>query len=159
MSLMASYSIEVDTAALRLVEDMRSLTTDVLEVVAGFAISEIENNIPPLPQQGSQTFVSAKQRRYVMAMIQKGVIKVPYVRGGRAAGSENLTKSMYVMRESVDSVQVVSTARYAPYVIGDQQAPISPKPDGSTGMQAAERLIDNGTIDRIVNDAIAKAFS
>jgi hypothetical protein len=155
---MASYSIEVDTAALRLVEDMRSLTTDVLEVVAGFAISEILDNIPPLPQQGSQTFVSAKQRRYVMAMISKGVIKVPYVRGGRAAGSENLTKSMYVMRESTDSVMVVSTARYAPYVIGDQQAPIH-QGRWLTGEQAAQRLIDNGTIDRIVNDAIAKAFS
>jgi hypothetical protein len=130
----------------------------VLEVVAGFAISEILDNIPPLPQQGSQTFVSAKQRRYVMAMISKGVIKVPYVRGGRAAGSENLTKSMYVMRESTDSVMVVSTARYAPYVIGDQQAPIH-QGRWLTGEQAAQRLIDNGTIDRIVNDAIAKAFS
>ena len=43
---MASYSIEVDAAALRLVEDMRSLTTDVLEITAGFAISEILDNIP-----------------------------------------------------------------------------------------------------------------
>ena len=155
---MASYSIEVDAAALRLVEDMRSLTTDVLEITAGFAISEILDNIPPLPQQGAQKFVSAKQRRYVMAMISKGVIKVPYVRGGRAAGSENLTKSMYVMRESIDSVMVVSTARYAPYVIGDQQATIH-QGRWLTGEQAAQRLIDNGTIDRIVNDAVAKAFS
>lgn len=152
-----AYSIQVEAAALTLVEDMRALTTDVLETVAGFAISEIGNNLPPPPQRGAQQFVSDKQRRFVMAMISKGVIKVPYVRGGRAAGSENLVHSMYVMRESVSSVMVVSTAAYAPYVIGDKQAPIHQN-RWLTGEQAAQRLIDNGTIDRIVNDAIRTAF-
>ena len=152
-----AYSIQVEAAALKLVEDMRALTTDVLEIVAGFAISEIGNNLPPPPQKGAQKFVSDKQRRYVMAMINKGVIKVPYVRGGRAAGSENLVHSMYVMRESINSVMVVSSAHYAPYVIGNQQAPIHQN-RWLTGEQAAERLIDNGTIDRIVNDAIRSAF-
>lgn len=152
-----AYSIEVQAAALRLVDDMKALTTDVLEVVAGFAISEIGNNLPPPPQKGAQQFVSDKQRRFVMAMINKGVIKVPYVRGGRAAGSENLVHSMYVMRESVSSVMVVSTAAYAPYVIGDKQAPIHQN-RWLTGEQAAERLIDNGTVDRIVSDAIRTAF-
>lgn len=152
-----AYSIEVQAAALRLVDDMKALTTDVLEVVAGFAISEIGNNLTPPPQKGAQQFVSDKQRRFVMAMINKGVIKVPYVRGGRAAGSENLVHSMYVMRESVSSVMVVSTAAYAPYVIGDKQAPIHQN-RWLTGEQAAERLIDNGTVDRIVSDAIRTAF-
>lgn len=151
------FSIKVENAALGLYIKAREMTAKVLTVVAGFAISEIVNNIPPSPPKGKMKFVSERQRRFVMAMISKGLITVPYKRDGRSPGSERLTKSMVVMKETVDSVSVVSTASYAQYVIGTEQAEIH-KGRWVTGLQAGEKLLTDGTIDRIVSDAIADTF-
>lgn len=151
------FSITIHNATLNLMQKSEQLTAKVMTVVAGFAISEIVNNVPPPPPRGSMTFKSEKQRRFVMAMIAKGLITVPYKRDGRSAGSERLTKSMVVMKDTIDSVAVVSTASYAQYVIGEQQADIH-KGRWVTGYQAGERLLNNGTIDRIVEDAIASLF-
>lgn len=116
---------------------------------------EMMEDKPPPPAPGSMRFVSDKQRRFVMAMIKQGKIKVPYVRGtgGGLKGSEALNRSFRVDLEG-DNAVLYSAASYAPYVIGDQQAEIH-KGRWKTAIEAATTVAQRGDLDKIVEMALA----
>jgi hypothetical protein len=127
-----------------------AMTGFATEVMAAL---KIDRPRPPTP--GSMRFVSEKQRRFVMAMIKQGRIQVPYVRAStKSFGSANLQAS-YRINKTGQDVQLVSDAPYADYVIGDQQAQIH-QGRWKTSRQAVEEVISTGTLDAIVQKAIAE---
>lgn len=80
-----------------------------------------ENVLPALrqypPQSGKKmTFVSEKQRRYVMAAIRSGAIQVPYHRTNRYGTS-------FQKQVIPDGIAAVSQLSYAPFVRGPSQSP------------------------------------
>lgn len=127
-----------------------AMTGFATEVMAAL---KIDKPRPPTP--GSMRFVSEKQRRFVMAMIKQGRIQVPYVRAStKSFGSANLQASYRINKAGAD-VQLVSDAPYANYVIGDQQAEIH-KGRWKTSREAVEEVISTGTLDAVVQRAIAE---
>jgi hypothetical protein len=127
-------------------EAVRTITLAYAKSVEG----EIQIQKPPPPKRGAQKYKSEKQRRFVMAMISQGKIQIPYVRGrgNTLAGSQNLSQSYRVDLDG-DSAVLYSSASYAPYVIGDQQAEIH-KDRWMTAAQAAKAVADRGELDTIV---------
>jgi hypothetical protein len=115
---------------------------------------EMMEDKPRPPSQGSMRYKSERQRRFVMAMIKQGKIKVPYVRGqgGGLKGSETLNRSFRVDLEG-DSAVLYSAASYAPYVIGDQQAEIH-QGRWKTALDAADIVAQRGDLDKIVSMAL-----
>lgn len=127
-----------------------AMTGFATEVMAAL---KIDKPRPPTP--GSMRFVSDKQRRFVMAAIRRGDIRVPYVRAStKTIGSANLQASYRINKTGAD-VQLVSDAPYANYVIGDQQAEIH-KGRWKTSREAVEEVISTGTLDAVVQRAIAE---
>jgi hypothetical protein len=116
---------------------------------------EMMEDKPRPPSQGSMRYKSERQRRFVMAMIKQGKIKVPYVRGQGSGlkGSETLNRSFRVDLEG-DSAVLYSAASYAPYVIGDQQAEIH-QGRWKTALDAADIVAQRGDLDKIVSMALA----
>ena len=110
---------------------------------------------PPPPAPGSMKYKSDKQRRFVMAMIRQGRLKVPYVRGtgNGLQGSAALNRHFRVNLEG-DVAVLYSGASYAPYVIGDQQADIH-KGRWKTALDAATTVAQRGDLDKIVAMALA----
>lgn len=127
-------------------EAMRSVTLGYAQEVAGILLTDK----PPKPKPGSMVYKSERQRRFVMANIRNGNITVPYVRGrgSKLQGSLQLTQSYRVNLDG-DVASVTSTATYAPYVVGDQQAPIH-QGRWTTAMQAADRIKQDGTLQTIL---------
>ena len=127
-----------------------AMTGFATEVMAAL---KIDKPRPPAP--GSMRFDSDKQRRFVMAMIKQGKIQVPYVRAStKSFGSANLQVSYRINKTGAD-VQLVSDAPYANYVIGDQQAEIH-KGRWKTSREAVEEVISTGTLDAVVQKALAE---
>ena len=154
-----AFSIEVQNATLHLIEKVRQLQQDVLPVVAGIAVTELILNDPPPPARGaSGGFVSDRQRKFVMAGYRKGTIQIPYVRGRGADKSQKLNRSYLVLRGTIAESQVVSTASYAQYVIGNKQAPIH-QGRWLTTDEIARRMEDTGKIKSVVDQAVKDAFS
>jgi len=116
---------------------------------------EMMEDKPRPPAQGSMRYKSERQRRFVMAMIKQGKIKVPYVRGQGSGlkGSETLNRSFRVDLEG-DSVVLYSAASYAPYVVGDQQAEIH-QGRWRTALDAANIVAQRGDLDKIVSMTLA----
>ena len=85
-----------------------------------------------------------------MANIANGNITVPYVRGrgNGLRGSQSLSQS-YRTNLDGDNAVLTSAASYAPYVVGDQQAPIH-QGRWTTAMQAADRVKQDGTLQIIL---------
>jgi hypothetical protein len=131
-------------------EAVRTITLAYAKSVEG----EIQTQKPPPPAKGAQVYKSEKQRRFVMAMIGQGKITVPYVRGrgSSLAGSQNLSQSYRVTLDGDEAV-LYSAASYAPYVIGDEQAPIHQK-RWLTAVQAARIVADRGELDQIVRNTL-----
>lgn len=131
-------------------EAVRTITLAYAKSVEG----EIQTQKPPPPKKGAQVYKSEKQRRFVMAMIGQGKIKVPYVRGrgNTLAGSQNMSQSYRVTFDGDEAV-LYSAASYAPYVIGDQQAPIH-KDRWLTAVQAARIVAQRGELDQIVRNTL-----
>jgi hypothetical protein len=153
------FSIEVQNATLHLIEKVRQLQQDVLPVVAGLAVTELILNDPPPPARGSAPgFVSDRQRKFVMAGKRNGTIQIPYVRGRGAGKSQKLNRSYLVLRGTIAESQVVSTASYAQYVIGNKQAPIH-QGRWLTTDEIARRMEDSGKIKSVVDQAVKDAFS
>ena len=73
---------------------------------------------PPKPARGAFKFKSERQRRFVMAGIDKGTIKVPYRRGNASGGSETLGRTLRVDLVGLTSI-VSAGASYAKYVLDD----------------------------------------
>lgn len=131
-------------------EAVRTITLAYAKSVEG----EIQTQKPPPPAKGAQVYKSEKQRRFVMAMISQGKITVPYVRGrgSSLAGSQNLSQSYRVTLDGDEAV-LYSAASYAPYVIGDAQAPIHQK-RWLTAVQAARIVAQRGELDQIVRNTL-----
>lgn len=153
------FTIDVQNAALNIVEKVRQLQQDVLPVVAGLAVTELILNDPPPPARGSAPgFVSDKQRKFVMAGYRKGTIQIPYVRGRGAGKSQKLNRSYLVLRGTIAEAQAVSTASYAQYVVGNKQAPIH-QGRWLTADDIAKRIVDSGKVQSVVEQAVKDAFS
>lgn len=126
-------------------------------ITLAYAVSvadKINENKPPPPAPGAMQFVSDKQRRFVMANIREGKIKVPYVRGSTSNlnGSQALNRS-YVVDLYGDEAVLSSGASYAPYVVGDKQARIH-QGRWKTVTQSANDVHAEGTLDLIVQRAL-----
>lgn len=130
----------------KVLEAMRAVTTAYAEVVR----DRLAEDRPPPPARGAMKFVSDRQRKFVMANIRQGKITVPYVRGrgNGLKGSQTLNRSFRVDLQG-DAALLTSSASYAPYVIGDQQAPIH-RGRWTTAKQAAESVKQRGDIVYIV---------
>jgi hypothetical protein len=133
-------------------EAVRQITLAYAKSVEG----EIQIQKPPPPKKGAQVYKSEKQRRFVMAMISQGKIKIPYVRGrgNTLAASQSLSQSYRVNLDG-DTAVITSDATYAPYVIGDQQAEIHKK-RWLTAAQAAKAVADRGELDTIVQRTLER---
>ena len=133
-------------------EAVRQITLAYAKSVEG----KIQIQKPPPPKKGAQVYKSEKQRRFVMAMISQGKIKVPYVRGrgNTLAASQSLSQSYRVNLDG-DTAVITSDATYAPYVIGDQQAEIHKK-RWLTAAQAAKAVADRGELDTIVQRTLER---
>ena len=153
-----AFSIEVQNATLHLIEKVRQLQENVLPVVAGLAVTELIKNDPPPPARGSAPgFVSDRQRKFVMAGYRKGTIQIPYVRGRGAGKSQKLNRSYLVLRGTIAESQVVSTASYAQYVVGNKQAPIH-QGRWLTTDEIAKRMEESGQIKTVVEQAVNEIF-
>ena len=153
-----AFSIEVQNASLHLIEKVRQLQEAVLPVVAGLAVVELIKNDPPPPARGSAPgFVSDRQRKFVMAGKRNGSIQIPYVRGRGAGKSQKLNRSYLVLRGTIAESQVVSTASYAQYVVGNKQAPIH-QGRWLTTDDIAKRMEDSGQIKTVVEQAVNQIF-
>lgn len=153
-----AFSIEVQNATLHLIEKVRQLQENVLPVVAGLAVTELIKNDPPPPARGSAPgFVSDRQRKFVMAGKRNGTIQIPYVRGRGAGKSQKLNRSYLVLRGTIAESQVVSTASYAQYVVGNKQAPIH-QGRWLTTDEIAKRMEESGQIKTVVEQAVNEIF-
>ena len=133
----------------------QEITRTVLLAYGQAVKQELMEDKPPPPAKGSMVFKTEKQRRFVMAMIKQGRLKVPYVRGsgGGLKGSEALNRSFRIDLEG-DNAVLYSAASYAPYVIGDQQAEIH-RGRWKTAIDAANIVAQRGDLDKIVEMALA----
>ena len=124
---------------------------DVTLLYAQHVREELANDRPERPKPGSQVYKSERQRRFVMANIKEGKIKVPYVRGrgNGLRGSETMNRKYRVDLDG-DTVILTNAAPYAPYVVGDQQAPIH-QGRWKTALQAANVIKERGELQKIVN--------
>lgn len=153
-----AFSIEVQNATLHLIEKVRQLQEAVLPVVAGLAVVELIKNDPPPPARGSAPgFASDRQRKFVMAGKRNGTIQIPYVRGRGAGKSQKLNRSYLVLRGTIAESQVVSTASYAQYVVGNKQAPIH-QGRWLTTDDIAKRMEESGQIKSVVEQAVNQIF-
>lgn len=150
-----SYSIEVEGAALHIVEKLRTVQDQIVQNVAAFTQRELMGNNPPPPPRGIGRFVSDKQRRYVMMLVSKGL--VPYVRGRGNGNSNRLNRSYLILPELIANYVLVSTASYAPYVIGDKQADIH-KGRWITAVEAAEKVQKSGEVQAMIQVALQGLF-
>ena len=126
--------------------------------MAGLAVTELIKNDPPPPARGSAPgFVSDRQRKFVMAGKRNGTIQIPYVRGRGAGKSQKLNRSYLVLRGTIAESQVVSTASYAQYVVGNKQAPIH-QGRWLTTDDIAKRMEDSGQIKTVVEQAVNQIF-
>jgi hypothetical protein len=126
-------------------------------VTLAYAVSvadEINSNKPAPPARGSMKFKSEKQRRFVMANYSKGNLRVPYIRGTGSGmqKSQTLNRS-YIVDLFGDEAVLKSSASYAPYVVGDQQAEIH-QGRWITTAQATNTIQNNGTLDKLVAQAM-----
>ena len=127
-------------------EAMRTVGLAYAEVVR----DRMAEDRPRPPAEGTMKFKTERQRRFVMANIKSGKITVPYVRGrgNKLRGSETLNRSYRVDLQG-DTVVLTSSASYAPYVVGDQQASIH-QGRWTTARQAADEVKQRGDLQHIV---------
>jgi hypothetical protein len=135
-----------------ILEACRTVTLQYAQSVQGILLTDK----PPPPAPGSMKFVSDRQRKFVMANIREGKIKVPYVRGRASSlkGAQSLSQS-YRTNLDGDEAVLTSSASYANYVVGDQQAQIH-QGRWTTARQAAEQMKQSGELQYIVDKVFAE---
>lgn len=122
--------------------------------------AEAQNRIAPYPapRHAPQPFVSAKQRRGFFARLKKGEITVPYERRGAAGG--DLGRWRIVQSQGAGQVSLVNDGPAAKLLHG---ARTQTKYHAATGWKTdkgvADGIADDGTAGRIVEQAVAAAFS
>jgi hypothetical protein len=128
-------------------------------VTLGYAVlvqARLNEDKPPPPRRGAMQWKSEKQRRFVMMMWKRGQLRIPYLRGtgNGLNGSETLNRSYRVDLDG-DSAVLMSSASYAPYVVGDQQAEIH-KNRWKTARDAAAEVHQSGDLQTIADQVFAK---
>ena len=113
--------------------------------------AKLNEDKPPPPARGSMKWKSEKQRRFVMMMWKRGQLRIPYLRGtgNGLNGSETLNRSYRVDLQD-DTAVLMSSASYAPYVVGDQQAEIH-KNRWMTAKDAAALVHQSGDLQYIAD--------
>lgn len=96
----------------------RQFVAPTMEEAAHYVLSQVPDYPPQ--QHKKQPFVSARQRRYVMAAIKRGDISTPYRRTGTLGRS--ITTEVRTIGGSVQGVIGTNTT-YAPWVISDEETP------------------------------------
>lgn len=135
-----------------------AMITDAMRSATLLYAQEVRERLaedrPPPPAPGSQVYKSERQRRFVMANIREGKIKIPYVRGrgNGLRGSETMNRKYRVDLQG-DYVLLTNAAPYAPYVVGDQQAPIH-QGRWTTARQAADDVRTRGILERIIKEVM-----
>jgi hypothetical protein len=144
----AKKNIEVfiPVALEKLADTVLSRNQSVMLAYATAVQAELNTDKPPYPAPGSMEFVSDKQRRFVMAQIREGKIKVPYKRGLRA---QTLNKSYRVDAVGYEAY-LYSAASYSVYVVGDSQARIH-QGRWKTAKAAADTIRDSGVLQSIID--------
>jgi len=147
-------SIEVDYIGRISVAKMQDMIQAVSLNYATEVMSRMVMAIPRPPARGSMRYKSEKQRRFVMAAIKRGDIKVPYIRGtgSKLNPSRDLNQSYRIDTIGTDAI-LMSSAPYAKYVVGDSQAEIH-KDRWLTATQAADEVHRDGVIDYLVQTAM-----
>lgn len=148
-----AYSIEVEGAALHIVEKLRTVQDQIVQNVAAFTQRELIGNNPPPPPRGTMRFVSDAQRRYVMMLVSTG--QVPYVRG--RGKSDRLNRSYLILPELIANYVLVSTASYAPYVVGEKQTEMH-RGRWITAQEAAEKVQKSGEVQTMIQTALRSLF-
>ena len=150
-----AYSIEVEGAALHIVEKLRTVQDQIVQNVAAFTQRELIGNNPPAPPRGTMKFVSERQRRYVMMLVSTG--QVPYVRGRGNGNSQRLNRSYLILPELIANYVLVSTASYAPYVVGEKQTEMH-RGRWITAQEAAEKVQKSGEVQTMIQTALQGLF-
>jgi hypothetical protein len=147
-----NYSIEIEIIGRITVGAILDATRTITLAYAVEVQNELSNDKPRPPSAGSMKFKTDKQRKFVMANIRQGKITVPYVRGrgSKLHGSQTLNRSYRVDLQQ-DTAVLTSSASYAPYVVGDQQADIH-KGRWTTAIDAADKIHKSGSLQSIVED-------
>ena len=149
---MIDAKVTIDaSAAQRLLDTLENLPKqDIAESVADVNVMPLIQQYPPQSGKKMQ-WKSEKQRRFVMAAINRGEIEVPYRRTGDYGGS-------FQKQPIGDGVALASQLPYAPYVRGpvpDQAA--YHKGNWDTLDQIAEKVEGDPATETTVTAAILKA--
>lgn len=148
--------VVIKNGAAKLVEEMRNAQAVAIATIADMAKQRLNRQKPSEPARGSMRWVSARQERFVKMMFASG--KMHLYERGRGNGlpwqsSKNLNRSYVVMRDTTGGAAIISTAPYAQYVVGDQQSQIH-QGRWKTAQEVAEEMEADGTINRVITDAI-----
>lgn len=146
-------------ALMRIVGVNMGLTTrGILHEVGELVAKEMGRE--PGPVHTPIRWKSAKQRRYVMAMVRK---YGPWQRGSGFAGgpaSENLPHSYEVTDESDYRVKVKSNASYAVWVQSQEdQQPFHRDTGWRTDEEVIQLVAMSRDVEQIVSDALDKALA
>lgn len=111
---MVDLSVKIDVSDV--LAALAALDPKALEHAIANAVAD-EVVLPKLAKYPGRSgkkmqFVSERQRRFVMASIRSGDIRVPYHRTGRLSGS-------WQKQPISGGLALVSRLDYAPYVVGD----------------------------------------
>jgi hypothetical protein len=146
--------INIQTLVNVSLEKYTKLREVVTTGMANEVMAALKRDIPPPPPRGAMVFKSERQRRFVMAAIKRGDIRVPYMRASsKSTGSANLQASYRIANEG-QSVILYNDAPYVQYVVGNQQADIH-KGRWKTADMAVQEVVQSGTLDLLVQQAIA----
>jgi len=157
----------IDTTELtKLQRAMSSLTGPLLEKFKGrvtyYVAMAIQGVIKPYkPQHTPVIWPSEKSRRYYFAMRREAGLPMKYTRGSDPM-SQRLQQSWTIARRPT-SATLGNRATYAPYVASDQYQTEQHAATGfTTDKQAAEQVIESGTMKRIIdahiNAIVKEAF-
>lgn len=151
----------IENAALHLADKVREAQAAAIATIAQVAVTRLNKDKPPEPLPGSMQWVSDKQERFVKKMF--AMKRMTKYRRGRGNGlpwqtSQRLNRSYVVLRMQIGDASVVSTASYARYVVGDEQSQLH-QGRWKTGAMIADEMQQDGVIDKIIADAVKKAFT
>lgn len=93
---------------------MDEITSDEIYKWAQQTRADLKAEPYPAKNEKSKTWASDKQRKYVMAAIREGRIQVPYRRTGGLANRWSAART-------TKGAVIRNSARYAKYVVGDEQ--------------------------------------
>ena len=133
----------------------KHLAEPVMVAVATETQHELTNLKPPRPPRGAMQYVSEKQRRFVMAAIQRGDITVPYKRGIDKR-SQRMNRSYRLVR-APQNITLTNSATYWPYVIGIRQAPIH-KGRWKRVDDVIVKILRSSLVPDVVNSILRKRF-